>query len=154
MKKMDKSIFIVEDEEALRNLLMMFFGRMGYSVATASNGIEALDKIRKIKPDIILMDNHMPEMNGLDVLRSLKNSDAKRVIMMSSDDHIFSESIRLGAADFVYKPFNLRFMENVVLMHLKNLKRSGRRKDAGFYHAVPPPPEPGITFRMRSSARL
>lgn len=154
MKKMDKSIFIVEDEEALRNILMMFFGRMGYSVTTASNGVEALNKLKEVKPDIILMDNHMPEMNGLDVLRSLKIADANRVIMMSSDNCIFSESMRLGAADFVYKPFNLRFMENVVLMHLKNLKRSGRRKGAGFYHAVPPPSEEGITFRMRSSVRL
>ncbi|OGQ60082.1 MAG: hypothetical protein A3G39_09590 [Deltaproteobacteria bacterium RIFCSPLOWO2_12_FULL_43_16] len=130
MKKMDRSIFIVEDEEVLRNLLMMFFKRMGYFVATASNGIEALDKFKEIKPDIILMDNHMPEMNGLDVLRSLNIADAKRVIMMSGDNNIFLESLHLGAADFVYKPFNLRFMEKVVLMHLKNLKRSGRRNSA------------------------
>lgn len=130
MKKTDRSIFIVEDEEVLRNLLMMFFRRMGYSVATASNGIEALDKFKEVNPDIVLMDNHMPEMNGLDVLRSLNIADAKRVIMMSSDNDIFSESLHLGAADFVYKPFNLRFMEKVVLMHLKNLKRFGRRNSA------------------------
>jgi two-component system response regulator (stage 0 sporulation protein F) len=154
MNKMDKSILIVEDEEILRDLLLMFFGRMGYSVSAALNGVEALDKIRRVKPDIVLMDNHMPEMKGLDVLRSLETADAKRVIMMSSDDDVFSESLRLGAADFVYKPFNLLFMEKVVLIHLKNLKSSGMRNNAGLSYTVPPPFEPEVTFRRRSSARL
>jgi two-component system response regulator AtoC len=129
MSKMDKSIFIVEDEESLRNILLMFFGRMGYSVTAVSNGIEALDKIRRVKPDIILMDNHMPEMNGLDVLRSLDSADANRVIMMSTDYDIFSEAIRLGAADFVHKPFNIGFIKEVVTTHLDRLKISSRRKD-------------------------
>jgi DNA-binding response OmpR family regulator len=154
MNKRKIMIFIVEDEDVLRDFLRMFFGRMGYSVATASNGVEALDRFRDMKPDIAIMDNHMPEMNGIDVLRSLKSSDANRVIMMSSDNRIFSESIRLGAADFVCKPFNLRFMEKIVLMHLRYLRMSGRRNRAGLYHTSPPPPDPEVAFRRRSSARL
>ncbi len=130
-------ILIAEDEEIMRDTLSRFFEKRGCSVTTASDGLEALDKFKEIEPDIAIMDNHMPMMNGLDVLRAL-GDDADKVIMMSGDNSIetYFKSIYLGAADFIYKPFDLELMEDIVLSHLKRLEKREDNYNGGGYANV------------------
>lgn len=130
-------ILIAEDEEIMRDMLLRFFEKRGCSVTTASDGLEALDKFKEIEPDIAIMDNHMPVMNGLDVLHAL-GDDADKVIIMSGDNSIetYFKSISLGAADFIHKPFDLDLMEGIVVSHLKRLEKRKDNYDGGGYANV------------------
>jgi two-component system, chemotaxis family, protein-glutamate methylesterase/glutaminase len=87
-------------------------------VGTASNGIDALEKIQSLKPDVITLDIEMPKMNGLDVLRELKKAKFRpRVMMLSSltskDAEATTEAIRLGADDFMLKPTDMPHVRDI-----------------------------------------
>ena len=87
-------------------------------VGTASNGIEALEKIHALKPDVVTLDIEMPKMNGLEVLRELQKEKARpKVIMLSSltskDAGATVEAIRLGADDFMLKPKDLPHVRDI-----------------------------------------
>lgn len=87
-------------------------------VGTASNGIEALEKIQSLKPDIITLDIEMPKMNGLEVLRELKKQKTRpKVLMVSSltskDAEATTEAIRLGADDFMLKPKDIPHVREI-----------------------------------------
>ncbi len=87
-------------------------------VGTASNGIEGLEKIQSLRPDVITLDIEMPKMNGLEVLREMqKLKDRPRVLMLSSltskDAEATTEAIRLGADDFMLKPKDLPHVREI-----------------------------------------
>ena len=67
-----KHILVVEDEEVIRETLRFNLVREGYQVSQASNGIEALDKARELRPDLIVLDLMLPELGGLEVCRILR----------------------------------------------------------------------------------
>ena len=104
-------LLVVDDIEANRDVLSRRLKRQGYSVATADNGREALEKLRAETFDLVLLDIMMPEMDGYEVLRQLKADEALRhlpVIMISAVDELDSvvRCIELGAEDYLPKPFN------------------------------------------------
>jgi two-component system, chemotaxis family, protein-glutamate methylesterase/glutaminase len=87
-------------------------------VGTASNGIDGLEKIQSLKPDVITLDIEMPKMNGLDLLRELQKLKVRpRVMMLSSltskDAEATTEAIRLGADDFMLKPKDLPHVRDI-----------------------------------------
>jgi two-component system, chemotaxis family, protein-glutamate methylesterase/glutaminase len=87
-------------------------------VGTASNGIDALEKIRSLKPDVVTLDIEMPKMNGIEVLRELQKEKIRpKVIMLSSltskDATATVEAIRLGADDFMLKPKDLPHVRDI-----------------------------------------
>lgn len=87
-------------------------------VGTATNGIEGLEKIASLKPDVITLDIEMPKMNGLDVLRELQKQKVRpRILMLSSltskDAEATDEAIRLGADDFMLKPKDLPHVREI-----------------------------------------
>jgi two-component system chemotaxis response regulator CheB len=104
-------VLIVDDSVFMRTVIrdMLQKDPSLEIVGTASNGIEALEKISILKPDLITLDIEMPRMNGLDVLRELKNAAWRpKTIMLSSltseGAEMTTEAIRLGADDFMLKP--------------------------------------------------
>jgi adenylate cyclase len=104
-------LLIVDDVEENRDLLSRRVGREGYSVAMASNGREALDMLSKWPFDLVLLDIMMPEIDGLTVLRQVKQDPHLRdipVVMISAVDEVASvaECIENGAEDYLPKPFN------------------------------------------------
>ncbi len=109
--KKPKKILAVDDEQSIRFLVQMSLQSEGYEVITAANGLEALDKVRDEKPDLVVMDVLMPELDGFATLRRLKEdpaSDNIPVIMLTAKDSeadILAGWLR-GADIYMTKPFD------------------------------------------------
>ncbi|MFP3912410.1 MAG: ATPase, T2SS/T4P/T4SS family [Desulfobacteraceae bacterium] len=104
-----KRILVVDDNAVIRKLLSHQLEAEGYLVVTAENGLEALKMVAKDKPDLILSDFLMPQMNGLALIKKLKSQLATRfipVIMLTAKDEVESEVevIDAGADDYLTKP--------------------------------------------------
>lgn len=107
-------ILVVDDEPDAVELLQEFLTSKGYEVLTASNGEEALRKVKEERPHLILLDVRMPGMSGLDVLRQVRQFDREiGVIMVTAvnEEETGRESLRLGAFDYIVKPLNLEYLE-------------------------------------------
>ena len=104
------TILIVDDAMFMRTVLKNILISKGYNViGEASNGIEAIEKFKSLKPDLVTMDITMPEMDGIMALQELIKIDSgAKVCMVSAmgQEHIILESIKKGARDFIVKPFD------------------------------------------------
>jgi two-component system, chemotaxis family, chemotaxis protein CheY len=101
-------ILIVDDAEFLRMRISKMLVAEGYEVLEAENGLMAVEKYKTEKPDAVLMDITMPEMDGLTALKEIKAFDAKaKVVMLTAlgQESVVLEAIKSGARDFVVKPF-------------------------------------------------
>jgi DNA-binding NtrC family response regulator len=105
-----RRILVVDDEDALRTVLSAELNSEGYDVGTAADGVEALAELQKARFDLVLLDIKMPNMNGFEVLKIIKEKYAgTKVIMLTgfADLKNAIESKKLGAEDFVSKPYDL-----------------------------------------------
>ncbi|MCB0658380.1 MAG: response regulator [Saprospiraceae bacterium] len=102
------TVLIVDDDPSIRGLLVQELGEAGYQVREAENGKEALEKIRQQKPDLVLLDVMMPEMNGFDVAAILKNDpgtmDIPIIILSIVQDK--ERGMRIGVDKYLTKPFD------------------------------------------------
>ncbi len=105
-----KTIMVVDDEVRLVSLLDSYLGQQGYRVVTASDGKEAIFQARHEKPDLIVLDLMMPEMDGYEFMRLHRKEHNTPIIVLTakvdSDDKIVG--LELGADDYVTKPFRPR----------------------------------------------
>ncbi|MGI8551010.1 MAG: response regulator transcription factor [Dehalococcoidia bacterium] len=109
---MSATILVVDDEPNIVELARLYLRNEGFSVETASNGREALAKARALKPNLVLLDIMMPEIDGTEVCRTLRKEDDIPVVMLTarSDDVDKIVGLELGADDYITKPFNPREM--------------------------------------------
>ncbi len=107
---MAKRILVVDDEARLREVLRGYLQEDGYDVVTASNGREALFAARDHKPDLIVLDLMMPEMDGWEFMRQHRRDHDTPVIMLTArvEDMDKVAGLELGADDYVTKPFSPR----------------------------------------------
>ena len=124
------TLLIFDDEKQNRLLLTELFGTT-YKIIQAKNGVQALEKARQHRPDLILLDVLMPEMDGMGVLRELKRDDATRLIpvifitaLSSATDE--ENGLNLGAVDYISKPFHppivrVRVRNQLQLVHQRRL---------------------------------
>jgi DNA-binding NtrC family response regulator len=113
----NKKILIVDDESEMRMALNTALKRGGYRLDTAENGQEALEKIEGEQFDLVVTDVRMPKMNGLELLRAIKqNSPQTKVIMMTAYGDIDNavETMKSGAFDYLLKPFSAEILEATV----------------------------------------
>ena len=105
-----RKILIVDDETRLVDVLKAYLERDGYRVAAAYNGREALLLARREKPDLILLDLMLPEMDGMEVCRTLRKESEVPIIMLTARSEETDKLIglELGADDYVTKPFSPR----------------------------------------------
>jgi DNA-binding response OmpR family regulator len=104
-----QKILLVDDEPAIIDNLAPFMERSGFNVITAQNGIEALQKIAKEKPDLLVMDVLMPKMDGRETLRQLRRSNNWIPILLLTQVGESSEramALEEGADDYLNKPFD------------------------------------------------
>ena len=104
------TVLAVDDEQNIRRLIRNEFTLEGYDVTTAKDGEEGLSLIQRTPFDVVLLDIKLPKLNGLDVLRKIKEiSRSQEVIMITGYGDIQSavDSLKLGARDYVTKPFKL-----------------------------------------------
>lgn len=105
-----KLILIVDDEIRMRRFMKMNLDLEGYRVIEASNGLEALDRIREDLPDLVLLDVMMPELDGFETLRIIRETSTVPVIILTvkDDEADKVKGLELGADDYVTKPFSPR----------------------------------------------
>ena len=106
---MAKGILLVDDAAFMRMMIKDILTKNGYNVVgEAENGAKAIEKYNETKPDLVLMDITMPEMDGIQALKKIKESDPKAMVIMCSamgQQAMVIESIQSGAKDFIVKPF-------------------------------------------------
>ena len=106
---MAKSVLICDDAAFMRMMIKDILTKNGYNVAgEAENGAKAVEKYNELKPDLVLMDITMPEMDGIQALKKIKECDPAAMVIMCSamgQQAMVIESIQSGARDFIVKPF-------------------------------------------------
>ena len=106
---MEKRILICDDATFMRMMIKDILTKNGYEVAgEAENGLVAIEKYNELKPDLVLMDITMPEMDGITALKKIVESDSEAKIIMCSamgQQSMVIDSIQAGAKDFIVKPF-------------------------------------------------
>lgn len=115
---MSKRILLVDDAVFMRMKLKDILEKNGYEVVgEAQNGVEAIEKYKSEKPDLVTMDITMPEMDGVTALRKIKELDPKAKVIMCSamgQQSMVMDAIQAGAIDFIVKPFdNDRVIESL-----------------------------------------
>jgi two-component system, OmpR family, alkaline phosphatase synthesis response regulator PhoP len=107
----NQTIVVAEDQQHVRKLIMYKLENSGYQVVTAEDGVDALAKIREIKPTLVLLDVMMPLMTGFEVLAALKQEEGTKnipvilVTAQSREDEIL-RGLEFGAEDYITKPFS------------------------------------------------
>ena len=106
---MAKNILVCDDAAFMRMMIKDILTKNGYNIAgEAENGLKAVEKYNELKPDLVLMDITMPEMDGIQALKSIKSADPGATVIMCSamgQQAMVIESIQSGAKDFIVKPF-------------------------------------------------
>lgn len=102
-------VLIVDDAAFMRMMLRDILTKVGYEIAgEASNGLEAIEKFKEVKPNLVTMDITMPEMDGVEAVRKIREIDKEAKILMVSamgQQKLIIESLEAGADDFIVKPF-------------------------------------------------
>ena len=102
-------ILICDDAAFMRMMIKDILSKNGYNVAgEAENGAKAVEKYNELKPDLVLMDITMPEMDGIQALKAIKGADPAALVIMCSamgQQAMVIEAIQAGAKDFIVKPF-------------------------------------------------
>lgn len=125
----ETKILIIDDESGIRSSLKGIFEDEGYSVETTSSGETGLEKIKKDSFGLILLDIWLPEMNGIEVLKEIKNIDENiQVVMITGHGSVEAavKSTKLGAYDFLEKPLSL---EKVVVTAKNALKQKSLEEE-------------------------
>lgn len=105
-----KKVLVVDDDKKIVDLIKLYLERDGYKVLTAYDGKEALEQARERRPDLIILDLMLPELDGLDVCRFLRAESDVPIIMLTAktmeEDKLLG--LDMGADDYVSKPFSPR----------------------------------------------
>jgi len=130
-----KRILAIDDEEAIRELFQQLLGKRGYEVLTAANGQEGLSLIEAERPDLVILDIAIPEMDGYQFLKTMKDDRGMKdipVIAISGVDTDIERLKELGTDEFLSKPFSSTVLMETVqrllrVSELKSSRRSGVR---------------------------
>lgn len=121
---MAQSILIVDDEKKIVSMLYCYFSKLGYTVYTATAGNAALKEVEK-KPDIILLDVNMPDIDGFTVCERIRDYVSCPIIFLTAriEDSDKIKGFSIGADDYVIKPFSVDELEARIAAHLRREKR-------------------------------
>jgi two-component system KDP operon response regulator KdpE len=126
MAKIPVNILVVEDEPPIRRLLRASLAAQNYRVIEAENGQGALDLLARERPEIVIIDLGLPDMDGIELIRRIRTTSEVPIVVLSSRSNIRSkvDALELGADDYVTKPFN---MEELIA-RLRTAQRHGFQK--------------------------
>jgi len=116
-----KKILVVDDEKSIREMLVKFLDDKGYRTYSAADGAEALEVLKREKPDVVLLDIRMPGQDGIETLQQIKRADKRvGVIMVTavSEREVAEQCLELGAFDYITKPISLKYLEESLLARL------------------------------------
>ncbi len=133
-------ILVVDDEAAIREVLIEFLADHGFTAQGAEDGPTALALAKQLRPQVVLLDVAMPGMNGLETLQKLQEqSTGVAVIMISghADHQMALRALDLGAYDFIQKPLDFRYLERTLITKIVTLDPDqGQESSAEGRHAV------------------
>ncbi len=112
-----RKVLVVDDEYNIRDVLKMFLSDLGYTVSTAADLTESVSKINTDPPDIVFLDIVLPESNGLEILKLIKQFKKETIVIMMSgyrDEDDAKASLKLGAFDYITKPFDMSYITNML----------------------------------------
>jgi DNA-binding NtrC family response regulator len=124
-----RRLLIVDDEPLILEVLTEHF-KSDYDVETALNGADALGAILRARPDVVMLDINMPRMNGVEVLKDIKQIDESiAVIMVTANEQVAmaAEALRNGAFGYVPKPFDFRYLDHMLATILDRLPQRPKR---------------------------
>jgi len=117
-------ILVVDDEVHIVRLLQKYLASKEYEVYTAGGGLEAIEKVKDIRPHAVLLDILMPGMGGIDTLKEIKKIDPKIAVIMVTaviDEELAKRAVQLGADDYITKPIDFNYLETSVMVKLIQL---------------------------------
>lgn len=135
MKKKEKiEILLVEHDKSLRMLIRDYLGMMNYRVTEYKDGAKALAKFKELKPSIVLVDVLMPDNEGVNLIKSIREIDSKTPILFLADDTINTANIDgfiIGVDDYLIKPFTSEEMSLRISILIKRAYHSTVKKSKG-----------------------
>ncbi|GMK47469.1 alkaline phosphatase synthesis transcriptional regulatory protein PhoP [Paenibacillus glycanilyticus] len=126
-----KKVLVVDDDFSISSAILYALEREGFTVETAGDGEEALEKAAIFKPHVMILDIMMPKLNGYDVYRKLSQKNPPGVLLLTAKNDIVDKvlGLELGADDYMTKPFDIR----EVLARVKALYRRKRLSDSCYH---------------------
>jgi two-component system, LytTR family, response regulator len=128
----DISILVVDDEKPARNKLISFLNESGndFTICEAANGIEAIEKINKINPDLVFLDIQMPGAGGFDVIKNIGAENMPAVIFVTAFDQYALDAFEINAVDYLLKPFDKNRFQKSLNRALKKIhSRKGNKNE-------------------------
>jgi DNA-binding response OmpR family regulator len=135
---MGQKILVVDDEANLRKMIRLYLEKEGYTVVEAENGRDAVYVARQERPDLIILDLMMPEMNGLEFMRIHgREADTPIIILTAKvEDQDKILGLEMGADDYMTKPFNVRELMARVSAVLRRMQKAGAEPEILRVHDV------------------
>lgn len=129
MKALQSTILVLDDEKQIRKFLRISLNTAGYKVEEAENGASAVRLVNSIKPDLVICDLGLPDIDGTDVIQQIREYSQVPILVLSvrSDDSDIVQALDLGADDYLIKPFSVE----VLLARIKANLRKGLRDEGG-----------------------
>lgn len=115
-------ILITDDEEEICSTLAEFLEGKGYEIYQANSGEDALRLLKEVRPHLMLLDIRMPVMDGIEILRRVRQIDREVGVIMITAFHdvgIAQEALKLGACDFVTKPIDFAYLDESVRVKIQ-----------------------------------
>ncbi|MBN2467803.1 MAG: sigma-54-dependent Fis family transcriptional regulator [Deltaproteobacteria bacterium] len=125
-------ILIIDDEKAIRETLQLFLQEKGHEVVCSADGEGGLTTVRTEQPDIVILDVRLPGVNGLDVLRKIKEmEESVSVIMMTGyhDMETTIQAMKIGAYEYIHKPIDIEELEVIIAKVINNRLLNSRLED-------------------------
>jgi len=113
----ERKVLVIDDEEAIRSLLCDFLETKGYQSSSAADAREMIVEMNKEVPDIVFLDFRLPDVDGLELLKWIKQLNQEIVVIMMSGyatEDIARDSLQWGAFDYLRKPFEFDQVERVL----------------------------------------
>jgi DNA-binding response OmpR family regulator len=121
---MNGRILVIDDDDELRAVLKSFLESKQFEVHTAATGQEGLVALRIMRPHLVLLDLHMPGMDGIETLRQIRESDAAVGVLVVTgfdDPDMGRRALELGASDYIRKPIDYKYLEVSVMQKLHSM---------------------------------
>ena len=133
MENSDLKILLVDDEPDILEILEFHLKKEGYKVKTAQNGLEGIEKAKKSKPDLIVLDIMMPEMNGIEVCQELRSSSGFEdtiIVFLSARSEDFTQITALdsGGDGYIVKPIKPNIFKSKINAYLR--RKKGKEEEA------------------------
>ena len=116
-----KKVFVFDDNADILELCTIILEDAGYEIKTSATSNQIIDQVMAYMPDIIFMDNWLPDVGGIDATRALKSHDLLKsipVIYFSANNDVKSLAEQAGADGYLSKPFDIQELEDIISKHL------------------------------------